>query len=34
MVIDDPSVSQWAVGLVFALFSAFFIGWLIGFFGR
>lgn len=34
MVIDDPMVAQWAVGLVSALFSAFFIGWLIGYFGH
>jgi len=34
MVIDDPEVAQWAVGLVVALFGAFFLGWMIGYLGQ
>lgn len=30
MVIDDAIVAQWAVGLVFTIFGAFFSGYMMG----
>lgn len=30
MVIDDVAVAQWAVGLVFAIFGAFCLGYIMG----
>ena len=33
MVIDDASVGEWAIGLVFAILGSFFLGFLMGKFG-